>query len=82
MAQIRDDNEPIDVWLKFDAFWDEDYDPEEDAASHESNTFQDGDGYRVEWYLNAVGQVTKVYFDTYEDAVAWHMREGFEDYSS
>lgn len=51
---------PIDVWLKFDAESDE-------TPSHEANTFLDGERFRVEWYHVDVGQVTKIYCDTYEE---------------
>ena len=79
---------PIDVWFKFYHYdnpcisdtADCDYCEE---ASHEANTFLNNDGtYRVEWYLNAVGLVTTVYFNTLADAHAWYEREDFYDFSS
>lgn len=66
---------PIDVWFKFETDTCEE-------PTHEANTFKTAEGYRVEWYLNAVGQVTNVDFDTLEDAHAWYEREGFQDFSA
>lgn len=78
----------LDVWLKFD-HWDNECvnlgDGECDYceyASHEANTFRDGDGYRIEWYLNAVGLVKRVYVDTLEAAEEWYALNGFQDFSS
>lgn len=65
---------PLDVWLRIP-------DGEEEAEA-EANTFRDSDGYRVEWYLTAVGLVTRRLFKTYDEAQAWLTAEGFEDYSS
>ncbi len=67
--------DPIDVWLKFEDDNDED-------ASHEANTYVTPDGFVVEWYLNAVGLVKAVHFDTLEEAHAWYEKEGFQDFSS
>ncbi len=68
------DTEPLDVWLRFD--------DESEYAEAEANTFPDEDGFRVEWYINTVGQVTSRFFTTREGATAWLEAEGFEDYSS
>jgi len=65
-----------DVWLKLDPA------DEDDMATHEANTYRTETGYMVKWYLNAVGLVTRVEFDTLEDAHAWYEREGFQDFSS
>ena len=70
----------LDVWLRFDS-------PEDEESSAEANTYRevDADGaetYRVEWYLTAVGLVTRVPFATYEQAQAWLEAEGFQDFSS
>lgn len=84
---------PLDVWLRFNNPNDhEDEHIEEDAgascpiceeANAEANTYRNEDGsYRIEWYLNAVGLVTREYFDTYEECTAWYEREGFQDFSS
>lgn len=72
------DNAPegaVDVWLRI---------PEgEEESEAEANVFADDpDHFRVEWYLTAVGQVTEVYFETYEKAREWLEAEGFEDYSA
>lgn len=64
----------LDVWLKFDG-------DDEDAVA-EANTFPDGDGYRVDWYLTAVGLVRSVQFDTLEAARAWLTAEGFADFTA
>ena len=71
-----DPNGPLDVWLQFESDTDEE-------ARAEANTYRNEDGsYRIEWYLNVVGLVTREYFDTYEEATAWYKREGFQDFSS
>lgn len=70
----------IDVWLKFA---EPDPDDEDDYPTHEANTYRLEDGtYRIEWYLDAVGQVTGVHFDTLEEAHAWYEDEGFFDFST
>lgn len=66
---------PLDVWLKFE-------DAEDEMASHEANTFETETGYRVDWYLNAVGLVKSVELDTLAAVHAWYEREGFQDFSS
>ena len=66
--------QPIDVWLRT---------PEgEEEAEAEANTYLTELGYRVEWYLTAVGLVKSVDFDTLADAYDWLEREGFADFSS
>lgn len=66
---------PIDVWFKFDS-------DEDEECTHEANTYQTENGYVVEWYLNSVGLVSRVEFDTLDEAHAWYEREGFQDFSS
>ena len=66
---------PLDVWLQFDA-------EDDEEARAEANTFKEDGQFRIDWYLNAVGLVKSVYFDTYEEATAWYEREGFQDFSS
>lgn len=66
---------PIDVWLKFDNEIDEE-------TIAEANTYKDGDLFRVEWYLSAVGLVTTETFATLDEAHAWYERNGFTDYTS
>jgi hypothetical protein len=68
------DTQPIDVWLRIP-------DGEEEAEA-EANTYLTDDGYRVEWYLTAVGLVKSVDFDTLADAYDWLEREGFADFSA
>ncbi len=71
---MAENQEPLDVWLRI---------PEgEEESEAEANTYQDDAGFRVEWYLTAVGLVTERRFATYEQAAAWLRAEGFEDYSS
>lgn len=83
MVNAREDN-ALDVWLRFaDTGYavDESDDPD-DYVEAEANTFPDGDRFRVDWYLDAVGLVKSVYFDTYNDAVTWLALEGFEDFTA
>lgn len=64
----------LDVWLRI---------PEgEEESEAEANVYLEGDHFRVEWYLTAVGLVTKVPFLTYQGARDWLESEGFEDYSA
>lgn len=75
-------NPAIDVWLKFDTETPLLHN-EEEECTHEANTYRLKDGtYRIEWYLNAVGLVTPVHFQTLEEAHAWYERAGFIDFSS
>ncbi len=64
----------IDVWLRFDH-------PDDEESSAEANTYLTETGYRVEWYLTAVGLVKGVEFDTLADAYDWLEREGFTNYT-
>ena len=66
---------PMDIWLQFDA-------EDDEEARAEANTFREDGQFRIDWYLNAVGLVKSVYFDTYEEATTWYKREGFQDFSS
>ncbi len=81
------ERKPLDVRLRFDpptcnhatieCFC------EDDIAEAEANTFETSDGrFCVEWYLNAVGLVTRVWFDTYAEATEWLEGQGFSDFSS
>lgn len=65
---------PIDVWLRIPAG--------EEESEAEANTYMTETGYRVDWYLTAVGLVKSVHFDTLADAYDFLEREGFEAYSS
>ena len=65
----------LDVWLKFDSADDEE-------SAYEANTFRTSDGYRVDWYHTAVGQISSQYFATWADARAWLSSQGFSDFSS
>jgi len=65
---------PIDVWLRI-------ADGEEEAEA-EANTYLTENGYRVEWYLNSVGLVKSVEFDTLAEAYDWLQREGFRNFST
>jgi hypothetical protein len=74
--------EPIDVWLRT-ANEDDDFSPDENGYYNaEANTYLTEHGYRVEWYLSAVGLVKSVEFDTLADAYDWLEAEGFENYTS
>ena len=71
----------LDVWLKFyDPATDED--DEDYLAEYEANTYREGEGYRIEWYHNDVGQVTREHFDTLAEAHAWYERNGFQDFTA
>lgn len=64
----------LDVWLRFV--------DDEDESEAEANTYEDGGGFRVEWYLTAVGLVTSRWFPTRPDARAWLEAEGFQDFTT
>lgn len=71
-----DDFEPaLDVWLRFDT-------DDDEEAEAEANTYATDDGFRVEWYHTAVGQVSERHFNTLADAHAWLTRNGFADFTS
>jgi hypothetical protein len=71
-----DNSEPLDVWLAFD-------EPNDEEASHEANTYLTDNGrYRVEWYSNAVGLVSRREFSTYDDAAEWLTNCGYQDFTS
>ncbi len=70
-----DETPALDVWLLFDA-------PNDEEASHEANTFRDGDGFRVDWYHVSVGQVTSRQFATYEEATAWLTTGGYQNFTA
>lgn len=79
------ERQPLDVWLRFDP-------PDSEECDAEANTYQvpaprgrrydESDDFVVEWYLTAVGLVTKVRFDTYDEARAWLEQQGFQDFTS
>jgi len=69
----RDENEPLDVWLKI-------HDGEEEAE-YEANTFRDYYGnYRIEWSHVDIGWVTTETFGTYEETVSWYEENGYQDF--
>ena len=70
----NDFQEAIDVWFRFIG--------DEEETEAEANTYNDGDGYRVEWYLTSVGLVTSRTFATHDEARAWLEQEGFQDFTS
>lgn len=68
------ENAPLDVWLRI---------PDgEDESEAEANTFADGEWFRVDWYLTAVGLVKSRSFPTHDAARSWLEAEGFQDYTS
>lgn len=90
MVNGRDDD-ALDVWLRFpdpdcgNCGWCEDCTAEfspYDEAEAEANTFPDGDGFRVAWYLTAVGLVTSHHFATYDAAREWLTSQGFQDFTA
>lgn len=75
-------SDPIDAWLRI-ANEDDDFAPGIDGYHNaEANTYLSDDGYRVEWYLRAVGLVRAVEFDTLADAYDWLEQERFENYTA
>lgn len=68
------DEEPIDVWLRILG--------DDEEAEAEANTYLTDTGYRVAWYLNSVGLVTNVEFDTLADAYDWLEVAGFANFTS
>lgn len=73
----------IDVWLKFDTNpGDPDWDEDDDLATHEANTRMTDTGYAIDWYLNSVGLVTTVEFDTLTDAYDWYEANGYQDFTA
>lgn len=67
--------EALDVWLLIE-------EGEEEEATCEANTYLTEYGYAVEWYLNSVGLVTTVHFDTLAEAHNWYETNGYEDYTA
>lgn len=64
----------LDVWLRIPDGGEE--------SEAEANTRRDDDGYRVDWYLTAVGLVKQSpWFADYGQAQAWLEAEGFDDYT-
>ena len=74
----------MDVWLRFhESPNDVDENGDDELAEAEANKWRTDEGYRVEWYLNAVGLVkSPPLFDTYREARAWLEAQGFEDFTS
>lgn len=64
----------IDVWLRIPGG--------EEESEAEANTYKTETGYRVEWYLTAVGLVKGVEFNTLADAYGWLEREGFANFTA
>lgn len=82
---MTNETEPIDVWLRV-ADDDDDHDDFEPLPNGfwpaEANTFVTEFGYRVDWYLTAVGKVSSVEFDTLADAYDWLECNGFVDFTA
>ena len=82
----------IDVWLRFSPIADHEEDHvEEDQgalcpiceeAEAEANTRLTDTGYAVDWYLNAVGLVSTVEFDTLSEAYDWYEDNGYQDFTA
>ena len=62
-----------EVWFKFDS-------DDDDGPSHEANVTMTEDGFTVEWSNVDVGQVTRVKFDTLEDAYEMLWDSGYVYY--
>lgn len=71
---MDENEEAIDVWFRF-------YEDDDEETEAEANTYETESGYRVEWYLTAVGLVTEVHFRTLAEAYAWLEREGFRNFT-
>lgn len=65
----------FEVWFQFDR--DDDEEPRAEANTRMTET-----GYAIDWYLNAVGLVTTVEFDTLADAYDWYEKEGFQNFTA
>lgn len=71
----------MDVWLRFAH-------PADEEAEYEANTYAERPDdehdwhFIVEWYHNAVGQVTREQFGSYTEASAWLTNAGYDDYTS
>ena len=79
---MTEENEYIDLWLRH-AYENDDFTPDEDGyCSAVAKTRLTDTGYAVEWYLNAVGLVKTVEFDTLADAYDWLEAERFENYTA
>ncbi|QUE25393.1 hypothetical protein SEA_FIZZLES_99 [Microbacterium phage Fizzles] len=75
------DTTPIDVWLRWNGDG-VDENGDDELADYEANTFRTEDGFRVDWYLNAVGLVTSVDFATYSAAQEWLTANDYQDFTS
>lgn len=67
--------EALDVWLRFDS-------EEDEEPAYEANTYATPSGFVVEWYHTDVGQVSRVEFDTLEQAHEWYETQGYLDFTS
>lgn len=67
-------NKALDVWLRIP--------DDREEAEAEANTYKTATGYRVEWYLTAVGLVKAREFETLAEAYEWLESEGFDDYTT
>ena len=66
----------LDVWLAFES-------DEDDEPQYEANTYPDEDGeFVIEWYHTAVGLVSRVYFDTYQECEAWYEANGYQNFTA
>ena len=74
MSMVDDFEPALDVWLRFD--------DDNSESEAEANTYEDGSGFRVEWYLTAVGLVTSRWFSTRHAARTWLEAEGFQDFTT
>jgi hypothetical protein len=66
----------VSVWLRFD-------NDEDETPDYEANIIREEDGtFTVEWWHDAVGQVTQVRFETYEAACVWLEENNYRDFTS
>ena len=69
------DDQPIDVWLKFD-------EPNDEEPTYEANTFLTETGFQIQWYHVDIGIVAAVEFDTLSDVYDWYASHGYTDFTS
>lgn len=71
----------LDVWFNFAG--PHDADPEYEANTYAERPDDEREWvFIVEWYHDAVGQITREEFDTYQRAATWLTDAGYDDYSS
>ena len=65
---------PNNVWLFIE--------DDDDEPTYEANIVPIDNGYEVQWYHTAVGQVSTEWFVDVQSAEAWLTNAGYQDFSS